>query len=78
MYRPQNPPPRLKFCVESESEVQNAEFRAPGAKNNEKTTPEKVFLKYVHGIRREAYEVIKSGGRGGTLSSFYGKVFIRS
>ena len=32
VYRPQNLVPRVGFCVESESDVQNVEFRAPGAK----------------------------------------------
>ena len=33
VYRPQNPVLGVAFCVESESEVQNAEFQAPGGKN---------------------------------------------
>ena len=41
VYRPQNLAPRVEFCVESESEVKNAEFRAPGAKNWKKRPQKK-------------------------------------
>ena len=50
VYRPQNLAPRVEFCVESESEVKNAEFRAPGAKNWENRPPTKFFLNTFMGL----------------------------
>ena len=44
VYRPQNLAPSIEFCVESESEVQNAEFRAAGGKIGKTNLPKMLFL----------------------------------
>ena len=58
-YTPQNLVPRVEFCVESESEVQNAEFPAPGAKIGKTDSPKKC-VEYVHGVKKDAKSTLRA------------------
>ena len=51
VYRPQNLAPRIEFRVESESEVQNDEFRAPGGKNWKNRPAKKSVFDTFMGLR---------------------------